>query len=144
MKLTVELIPGGSWGANLRAELGKTNWNKVRRKAYKAAGYVCELCGGVGSRHPVECHEIWEYDDVRHTQTLVGFQALCTACHRVKHLGRTYAVGFGEQSLKHLIRVNESDMDTMGLYVEDVFAQWFARSLHEWEVDLRYVDTYLE
>ena len=74
--LTVELVPRGQWGANLRSELPKKDWDRLRREQYKKAGYVCEICGGKGSRHPVECHEIWHYDEDTNTQRLDGLIAL--------------------------------------------------------------------
>lgn len=76
MKLTIELVPATSWGNNLRSRLPKKSWNAIRKRVYKEADFKCEICGGVGKRHPVECHEVWEYDDVNHIQSLVGFVAL--------------------------------------------------------------------
>lgn len=36
---------------------------------------------------PVECHEVWDYDDDRKIQRLERRVALCPACHEVKHAG---------------------------------------------------------
>jgi hypothetical protein len=70
-KLTVELVPETSWYSNLRSELTEEQWDTVRRRCYVAADYRCEVCGGRGPKWPVECHEVWSYDDLEHVQTLV-------------------------------------------------------------------------
>ena len=74
MKLTIELVPSTSWGNNLRSEanLSKDRWDTLRRQSYRKAGYRCEICSEKGPTHPVECHEIWHYDDETKTQTLKG------------------------------------------------------------------------
>jgi hypothetical protein len=138
--LTVELVPSTSWGANLRSELSSSDWNKLRRQAYKLAGYRCEVCGGKGRQHPVECHEIWEYDDDKHVQKLTGLVALCPPCHQVKHFGRTDAIGRGPQALLHLQRVNDWDRHRAANYVMDAFAQWQNRSQHEWTLNLTWLE----
>jgi len=53
----------------------------------KKAENLCETCGGCGPQYPVECHEIWNYDDTRLIQKLDGLIALCPDCHEVKHIG---------------------------------------------------------
>jgi hypothetical protein len=62
-------------------------WERLRLAAATAAGNRCEICGGRGRRHPVECHDVWEHDDGRRRQRLVRLIALGPACHEVKHLG---------------------------------------------------------
>jgi len=78
----------------------------MRRQVYQAAGWRCELCGGRGPEHLVECHEKWAYDDTTGVQQLVRLLALCPACHEVKHLGLARVNGRERQALTHLARVN--------------------------------------
>lgn len=66
MKLSVELVPSTSWFKNLRSMLAPEEWDRLRRKTYREADYRCEICDGQGPDHPVECHEIWHYDDKQH------------------------------------------------------------------------------
>jgi len=79
-KLTVELVPSTSWYSNVRSEVSKKDWNAIRKRVYREANYVCQICAGRGSKWPVECHEIWAYDDENHIQELAGMQALCPKC----------------------------------------------------------------
>jgi len=108
----------------------------LRRRSYRDAGYRCEVCGGRGPAHPVECHEEWSYDDAALVQRLVRMVALCPGCHEVKHLGRAHAIGRGEGARAHLASVNGWDQATTADYVEAVFAQWESRSTHEWRLDV--------
>lgn len=143
MRLTIELVPAGSWGQNLRTILSKQGWDTVRRKCYREAGYVCEICGGKGNRHPVECHERWEYDDKTKTQTLVGFWALCPMCHRVKHIGRTLSVGLGDSAIKHLAKVNGISIKEAWDYVDASMVVWQDRNRYTWTVDISYAGRYI-
>ena len=70
MKLTIELVPSTAWYSNVRSNVTSSQWDVLRKECYKNAGYKCEVCGGKGPKHPVECHEIWEYNDESFTQTL--------------------------------------------------------------------------
>tara|TARA_Y100000310_G_scaffold194428_2_gene194410 strand:+ start:5346 stop:5843 length:498 start_codon:yes stop_codon:yes gene_type:complete len=139
--LTVELVPSTSWGNNLRSRLSKNDWDKLRRAQYAKAGNRCEVCDGRGPRHPVECHEIWSYDDVRCVQTLDGLIALCPDCHKVKHLGFAFVKGKGEQALRHLSRVNDWGEAETVAYADAAFAQHAARSAQQWTLDLEWLRT---
>lgn len=137
--LTVELVPQSQWGLNLRSELSSGEWNRLRRSVYKDADYKCEICGGVGPKHPVECHERWDYNEETKTQTLVGLIALCPPCHEVKHIGRSMSIGKGSLALAHLMEVNGWDEDETTLYVEGAFEVWERRSAEDWTLDISWM-----
>lgn len=143
-KLTIELVPKGQWGTNLRSRLPKAEWDRLRKAQYQAAGYVCEICGGEGPSHPVECHEVWEYDDDASIQRLTGLIALCPACHGVKHAGRT-VMHKGERTvIDQLVRVNGGTRDEARAYLQKCFLQWNRRSHQTWTLDLTWLETPLE
>ena len=135
MKLNIELVPSTSWFTNLRSILPTSDWDLLRRAVYKDAGYKCEVCGGKGDKHPVECHERWAYDDVNHVQTLVGLIALCPSCHMVKHFGLAAHRGYDKVALKHLMIVNKWNKEEATSHVNDAFRTWSDRSNHQWKVD---------
>ena len=137
--LTVELVPRTCWFSNLRSELSQDEWDRLRRLVYERSGNRCEVCGGKGKAHPVECHEVWEYDDERLVQRLSGLIALCPACHEAKHMGYASTVGRAGQARAHLARVNGWSMDDVELYLEMQFEQWSRRSNHEWSLDLSWL-----
>ena len=139
-KLTVELVPRPCWEKNVRAIVSKNKWRAISSAVSKAAGGKCEVCGGRGSKWPVECHEEWEYDDARHTQTLRKMVALCPHCHSVKHLGRAQMTGNGEEAMRHLRKVNGWSEEDADMYVREAFLVWFQRSSHDWTIDLSAIE----
>ena len=106
---------------------------------YARTDYRCEVCGGKGTAHPVECHEVWEYDDRQHIQRLAGLVALCPACHEAKHMGYASSVGRAGQARAHLARINGWSMDDVESYLEIQFEQWSRRSQYEWSLDLSWL-----
>jgi hypothetical protein len=141
--LELELVPSTSWGDNLRSRLSRSEWDIVRRKTYRDANFICEICGGVGTRHPVEAHERWEYDDVNHVQTLVGMIALCPTCHQAKHIGRTLSVAdeaTQDRVLAHIMRVNHWTHTLLLIEIERAFAQHAERSQHQWTLDISWIE----
>jgi len=140
MLLTIELVPKTCHFKNVRSEVTVASWDKLRKECYKAANYTCEVCGGKGDNHPVECHEIWEYDDKRHTQTLAGLIALCPACHEVKHLGLAQIKGNYERALLHFVEVNDIPIEEAKDYIFTAFAQWAERSEYQWELDISWLN----
>lgn len=139
-KLTIELVPKSQWFTNLRSELTKGQWDRLRKACYKRAGYRCEVCGGVGPKHPVECHEIWDFDDERQIQRLDGLIALCPSCHQVKHIGFAFKRGKGDQVLAHLAKVNGWSLDQAAEYAAYAFLQWKVRSSLKYTLDLDWLE----
>jgi len=141
--LTVELVPSPVWYVNLRSELTKAEWDHVRKWCYKRANYTCEVCGGKGPKWPVECHEIWEFNDEEKTQTLKGVIALCPDCHQVKHIGLAGKRGEGVKAQNHLAKVNGWTTKQTRKYIKEAFEIWEERSEHDWKVDISWVDDIL-
>ena len=140
--LTIELVPASQWGDNLRSLLPKAKWDTLRKQIYQRADYKCEICGGKGHKWPVECHEVWFYDEKRKTQTLTGLTALCPRCHEVKHIGRSMSVGKGDRAIRHLMKVNKWTRSDAQYYIEAIFEQWHQRNRFEWTVDLSWLDSF--
>ena len=141
MKLTIELVPSTSWLNNLRSILSKKDWDTLRRQTYIDAEYKCEVCSGVGSKHLVECHETWSYDDKKKIQKLEGLIALCPKCHMVKHMGFAYIKGNGEKAKNHFIKINKISENKANKYIKDAFSLHHKRSLYDWSVDISFLDT---
>lgn len=138
LRLTIELVPATSWGANLRDVLPRTEWDRLRRQVYAASGRRCAVCGAGGRLH---AHELWDYDDARHIQRLRGLVALCTRCHHVKHLGHARVLAERgeldyEDVVAHFLRVNGCDRATFERHRAAAFARFAERSRYEWQIEL--------
>jgi hypothetical protein len=136
LRLTIELVPATSWGANLRDVLPAAEWDRLRRQVYAASGHRCAICRAGGRLH---CHELWDYDDTRHIQALRGLVALCTLCHHVKHIGHAHLLAEQgkldyEQVVAHFLRVNGCDRATFERHRAAAFAQFSERSRYEWQI----------
>jgi|13_taG_2_1085334.scaffolds.fasta_scaffold05810_2 5-methylcytosine-specific restriction endonuclease McrA len=150
MKLKIELVPQSSWGNNLRSEgnIPRAEWDRLRKSCYARADHKCEVCGKVswrrynGKAKPiVECHEVWSYNEERRVQKLEGLIALCSLCHKAKHLGRTLTVDKDkDRVLEHLMKVNDLDEKSLERLILDVFSLWERRSLQEWTLDLSWLE----
>ncbi|UBV45495.1 hypothetical protein LAJ19_20425 (plasmid) [Deinococcus taeanensis] len=138
-RLVVELVPATSWFENLRSLLAPADWDRLRRQTYRAARYRCEVCGGRGEAHPVECHERWVYDEVAGTQTLSGLIALCPLCHLVVHFGYARTVGRQEEAGRHLMRVNNWSRREAHGHVQAAFATFERRSGQHWRLDVSWL-----
>ena len=142
MKLTIELVPQSSWMNNVRAVLSKKQWDYLRSQVSSKAYDVCEICGGVGPKHPVECHEIWKYNEKTGIQKLEGMIALCPDCHSVKHFGFARISGKEEQALKHFMKVNGLKKKEAEKVILAAFELWTKRSTLEWKLDLSVLKEY--
>ena len=146
MKLTIELVPKTSWYDNVRSHVSKERWDELRFECYRKAGHKCEICGAVGKdqgyEHPVECHEIWEYDDKKKIQLLAGLIALCPRCHKVKHIGLAQINKEYTMCVYHLRQVNGWNFKKTEKYINKAFEKWEERSEHDWTVDLTYLTQY--
>lgn len=142
-KLQIELIPRSSFFKNVRSEVSKSEWDKIRKKIYAQAGYRCEICDGKGSKHPVECHEIFEYDEENRIQKLARLIALCPACHEVCHIGLARVRGRYEEALNHFCKVNDVHKKEAERYIDNCFKTWKNRSSIQWTLDLTKLQDYI-
>jgi hypothetical protein len=140
--LTIELVPKSSWYRNVRSNVSAAAWERLRKVIFSRAGYACEVCGGRGPKWPVECHEVFAYDDEKHVQKLVRLAALCPACHEVKHIGLAGVRGHEARAVAHLARVNGWSLSDARYYIEGSFELWHRRSLHPWKLDLSYLEQF--
>lgn len=139
-KLTVELVPVGQWEDNLRSHLKRSEWDDLRNACYKRADSKCEICGGVGRKHPVECHEIWDYNDETRVQKLTGLIALCPGCHEVKHIGLASMRGRLQVAINRLAKVNEWPIELADEYTLRQFQIHHIRSQMKWSLDLSWLE----
>lgn len=139
-RLEIELVPSSSWFDNVRTRVSVSDWKKCKRLVGARSKNRCEICGGRGAKWPVECHEIWEYDDDTHIQKLKGLIALCPRCHEVKHIGLAMTRGRLVYALSHLATVNGWTSAQAGWYFKTAMELWELRSEDAWTVDVSYLD----
>ena len=140
IRLRVELVPKTCWFSNIRGQITRTEWDKLRKTSYEKANHICEICGGHGDRRAVECHEIWEYDDDRYIQILKGLISLCPSCHESKHIGLAGLHGRGEIAKNHLSKINSWTSEQTEQYLRLIKKIWLERSKHEWKLDLNWLE----
>ena len=138
--LTIELVPETCWFSNVRSEVTEEDWGKLKRLTFQKAGDRCQICGGRGRQWPVECHELWHYDDEHRRQTLTGLLALCPACHEVKHMGLAGVRGRAEIAARHLAAVNGWSARETDQYVTSQFSVWKRRSQYQWQLNIRWLE----
>lgn len=144
MKLEIELIPRTSYFDNVRSAVPTREWDQIRTAAYARYNHACGICGKNPKR--LEAHEIWEFDEAKRTQKLVGIIALCTLCHRVKHLGLTEMLALqGKVSIQavltHFCRVNKCSKEEFLRHREEKFLEWEVRSHGPWQVDISWLES---
>jgi hypothetical protein len=148
LKLTSELVPKTSWYSNVRSNVSKSEWDRIRKKSYKQYNNVCGICGDSGKNqgynHAVECHEIFEYDDVSKIQKLTQLISLCPKCHKCKHPGLASINGETQLVISQLMKINEVSEKEAESYLETCFEIWRKRSEHEWKLDITYLEEYLK
>jgi hypothetical protein len=138
LKLRIDLVPSTCWYRSLREQMQRSRWDALRKRVYADQGHICAICG-IGGR--LNCHEVWEYDDERHIQRLVGFQAVCNLCHHTTHFGKAELLaGEGRIDLnaviEHFMKVNSVGREIFENHKTAAFRTWRERSLHQWRTDL--------
>lgn len=137
--LTIELIPSSNWRNNVRSEF-KDDWEWIKRLSYRKANYRCEICNGVGDRHPVECHEMWEFDMNSKVQKLIGLISLCPTCHKTKHIGLAFINKEEDIVINQLKKINKWENEDVYKYINESFLIHDILSSIEWELDLSYLN----
>lgn len=141
MKLDFELVPDGCWYSNLRSALPKEVWDKIRKKAYAKANGKCMICQAPTKR--LEAHEQWSYDDEKLVQKLENVIAVCSACHKVIHIGRTTLMGEERRAEEHFMKVNGCSYAEYRKALGEANAVHRERSKKEWLLDVSRLPEFL-
>jgi hypothetical protein len=144
LKLDFMVIPRTAWGRNARTTLPKEEWDRLRTVCYQRAGYICEICGGAGPAHPVECHEEWEFIVETKTQRLAALIALCPRCHKVKHIMRSMMVFYAEghveewrKVVQHFCTINKCDEEVFRKrFMDKIWRPSGMNKVAKWTLDL--------
>jgi 5-methylcytosine-specific restriction endonuclease McrA len=139
-KISIELVPSTCWFDNLRSNLDPKDWDKLRKNTYSKANYRCEICNGKGPKWPVECHEIWHYDDDLKIQKLVGLIALCPSCHEIKHMGFAELKDRNDIATARLAIINGWSYLEAKKYISDQFDVWHERSSYNWKLNTSWLE----
>lgn len=136
-KLTIELVPKTAWYTNVRSMVSKKDWDNIREEIYMKAGYKCQICDAA---EPLECHEIWEYDDKNQIQKLKGMIALCKSCHEVKHIGLADRKGLAPKAREHLSQINSWSKEKTLAYIKKQVNKWKKRSKLKWKLNIDWLE----
>ena len=148
--LTADLLPGSSWGSNLRGILSKADWDRLRIPVCEHAGWRCEVCAALtrmpdGRRRRPDCHELWTFTHRagRPVQRLDGLMALCPGCHRVQNVGRAEANGQRSLIVGQLRRVNSWTKAQAEGEIARAKRVYEQRRLVEWDLDLSVLSEFI-
>src|SRR5882724_10727228 len=86
LKLSISLVPQPLWRENLRRQLSRSEWDRLRIKHFSEYPN-CQYCDSypVGSaRH---AHEDWVYDAEVGIARLASLKTVCRMCHFTHHPG---------------------------------------------------------
>lgn len=138
-KLYIDMIPESSFCDNLRSGLDIKDWDLIRKAVYRFGKYKCEICSGVGEKHPVEAHERWEFDSENLIQKLVGVSCLCPKCHQATHMGFARIQGKEQEAGEHLQVVNKWTEEEVNEHMVLADDTWQFRSKLSWKLDISWL-----
>lgn len=107
MKLHIELIPSTAWGSSLSKTPKSTEWKKIRDLALVNQNGYCHACEQ--EFKSLDAHELWDFDEEKHIQKLVGIIGVCRKCHNTIHYGRAQKIGLKKEVEEQFLLVNECD-----------------------------------
>jgi hypothetical protein len=141
MELKIELIPRTSWGKNVRTNVKKNDWDKIRKAVYEKANMECQICNEKSKT--LHAHEVWEFDEKNHIQKLVDINGICEDCHNAIHYGRAQKIGTAKQAKEHFMKVNQCDGLDWFDEVERAKEDFTRRSrISEWQLDISLIKEY--
>lgn len=136
-KILIELVPRTCWFTNVRSQVSVSDWDILRKEAYKKHNYKCSICHMKGR---MEAHEIWHYDDKNKIQKLFEITSVCNKCHQLYHLGFASINGNFNKCKTWLKKLNNWTEEEVEEYINIVFDIWNQRSNYNWNLDLSLLD----
>lgn len=144
---TFDLLPQSTHYSNVRSNVTKSEWDKIRKQVYAESDYKCKWCGDTGfnqgRNHAVEAHEIFEFDEETQIQKLVDVVALCPRCHSTQHIGLANIRGTLDDVFKHFVKVaRKTNLEAIVIFEKTT--QRFNRlnKISNWKLDLKYLERF--
>lgn len=134
-------LPGSSWYDNVRSAVSPEEWRRLKRATYECYGHRCACCGGRGPEWPVECHEMFSFDDRTGVQRLDHLVALCPPCHEVNHIGLASTRGRFDVAISHMMSVTGRSRNSCRQEAVESMKLANRRARRRWTVDLSYLRT---
>lgn len=143
----IDLVPYAMHGLNVRSRLTSKDWKRIASLTYakskRGDDLVCMQCGENGFKqgfsHPVECHEVWQFDELTKTQRLAGLLSLCPLCHKAKHIGLADKLGNGIDARDHLMKHNGWTLRQTENYIAEAYRKVRSKQ-GEYRLDLTYLN----
>ncbi|CAM9121511.1 hypothetical protein MYMA111404_02175 [Mycoplasma marinum] len=133
-------LPSSPKYINPQTWMGPQMWSTIKKEVFKRADYSCEVCGGQGTKDPVEAHELWVFDYHTKERVFVRFLALCPLCHWLQHMGlasiRITNHKLDQKELvEHFNKLTNSDLTFERMYERAIFVYKKIKSKH-YEISL--------
>jgi len=100
----------------------------------RAARRACQVYSDAASASPLNCHELWDYNDDQSTATLVGLRIQCRNCDSAVHMGRAVRLGFGNTALAQLVKVNLIGAREARMLYRSALDEWRLRNKKHWRI----------
>ena len=130
-RLAIAPMPSSSAMASLAKLLPRPEWDRIRKSVYKRAGYRCQICGRDAR---LNCHEVWYHNERTGCRWLMGFQALCDACHGVKHILSVRNRGTFDRLVQHFIEVNKGSFSDFASHLRLARLRQLQLNKREWRI----------
>lgn len=142
-----DLLPPSTHYKNVRSNVSRSEWDRIRKQVYAEAGHKCEWCGDTGfnqgARHALEAHEIFEFDEETQTQKLVDIVGLCPNCHLTQHIGLAQIKGWTIKIVRHFMKVTMLDDVKVTMRYEQAIQRCDKLSkISPWKLDLTYLEKF--
>jgi hypothetical protein len=141
---TFDLLPQSTHYSNVRSNVTRSQWDKIRKEVYAESDHKCKWCRDTGfnqgRKHAVEAHELFHFDESTQTQTLTEIVALCPRCHSTQHIGLANIRGTIEDVFKHFMKVTRKT-SVEAILILDKTTERFKvlNQIKEWKLDLTYL-----
>lgn len=146
MKLAMHPVPSSLWQKNLRNELGKTRWTRLRKAIIEVRGLTCEICQvSVSQSKDIQAHEAWTYTHTakRGIAKLERIALVCRLCHAGEHFALTEKLvsqgSLREQAIDdttvHFCKLNGISRDQFKQHYNVTMTEWEILSAKQWDLD---------
>jgi len=134
-KLEFEMIPDTLYFKNARSALSESKWQTVSKNVRHIG--ICACCMKQIPSQFLEAHEVWEYDDKKHIQTLIDIIPVCEMCHDVKHIGYNIKSGHYTETelLNHYSLVNNISLEQARVCLKQARVKLGKRNEYNWTQD---------
>ena len=137
--IELEPLSSQTWWSNSSLHYNKNIWYQYEKLVKDISKGYCFVCGKHCKTSDIVLNDLWDFDDEKKIQTLIGVYPSCLFCHQINTVTLNQTKEKHEEIKNHLMQVNNWKYTVADEHLKRTLKKKAERDKSEWIVNIDYL-----